>query len=257
MAWRTRFELAVACAVIGALSSSVAVPAQKVVVDATPSHVVNAFSSIRALGAGVDRLRAGEGAPEIDRPSITKEEVESNTDQLLSGPILKAILGAGWQPVTYRQNTELQIEAWHWNAHGVWSNPQRQDGYFTGSAEPVEAIRHSWSYPLPHRGNTQGDGNGWSRLTDGDLKSYWKSNPYLTSSFTSEDDALHPQWILIDLGKKVNIDAIRIAWANPYAQDYAIQFWTGELSPSIKGRLRARGKPSRRVPLLAWAELQP
>ena len=235
MAWRTRFELAVVCAAIGVLSSSIAVLAQKVVVDATPSHAVNAFSPVRALGAGVDRLRAGEGAPEMDRHSITKEEVESNTDQLLSGPILKAILGAGWQPVTYRQNTELQIEAWHWNAQGVWSNPQRQDGYFTGSAEPVETIHHSWSYPLPHRGNTQGDGDGWSRLTDGDLKSYWKSNPYLTSSFTGEDDAMHPQWILIDLGKKVEIDAIRIAWANPYAQDYAVQFWTGELEPFYQG----------------------
>jgi hypothetical protein len=190
------------------------------------------------LGAGVDRLRAGEGAPEMERNSITKEEVERNTDQLLSGPILKAILAAGWQSVTYRQNTELQIEAWHWNPRGTWSNPQKQDGYFTGSAEPAEAIHHSWAYPLPHRGDTQGDGDGWSRLTDGDLKSYWKSNPYLTSAFTGENDALHPQWILIDLRKKTQIDTIRIAWANPYAQDYAVQFWTGELEPFYEGTTR-------------------
>ena len=235
MVWRTSFEFVVICTAIGALSPSPAVVAQKIVVDATPSHIVNAFSPIRALGAGVDRLRAGEGAPEMDRERITKEEVERNTDTLLSGPILKEILGAGWQPVTYRQNTELQIEAWHWNPHGVWSNPQKQDGYFTGSAEPTETIHHSWSYPLPHRGNTQGDGDGWSRLTDGDPYSYWKSNPYLTSSFTGEDDALHPQWILIDLGKKMDIDAIRIAWANPYAEDYAVQFWTGELEPFYQG----------------------
>ena len=171
----------------------------------------------------------------MDRHSITKEEVETNTDKLLSGSILKAILGAGWQPVTYRQNTELQIEAWHWNPHGTWSDPQRQDGYFTGSAEPAEAIQHSWAYPLPHRGDAEGDGDGWSRLTDGDLKSYWKSNPYLTSAFTGENDALHPQWILIDLGKKAQIDTIRIAWANPYAQDYEVQFWTGELEPFYEG----------------------
>src|SRR6478672_1519894 len=133
MVWRTSFEFVVICTAIGALSPSPAVVAQKIVVDATPSHIVNAFSPIRALGAGVDRLRAGEGAPEMDRERITKEEVERNTDTLLSGPILKEILGAGWQPVTYRQNTELQIEAWHWNPHGVWSNPQKQDGYFTGS----------------------------------------------------------------------------------------------------------------------------
>jgi F5/8 type C domain len=235
MVWRTSFEFVVICAAIGALSPSPAVLAQKIVVDATPSHIVNAFSPIRALGAGVDRLRAGEGAPEMDRERITKEEVERNTDTLLSGPILKEILGAGWQPVTYRQNTELQIEAWHWNPHGTWSNPPKQEGYFIGSAEPTETIHHSWSYPLPHRGNTQGDGDGWSRLTDGDPKSYWKSNPYLTNSFTGEDDALHPQWILIDLGKKMDIDAIRIAWANPYAEDYAVQFWTGELEPFYQG----------------------
>jgi hypothetical protein len=169
---------------------------QEITIDATPSHVVNSFSPVRALGAGVDRLRAGEGAPEMDRREITKEEVEKNTDQLLSGPILAAILAAGWQPVTYRQNTELQMEAWHWNPKGTWSNSSQEDGYFTGSGEPVEAIHHSWAYPLPRRGDTLGDGDGWSRLTDGDLKSFWKSNPYLTSAFTGEDDTLHPQWVL-------------------------------------------------------------
>jgi hypothetical protein len=238
MAWGTRSGLAGICVAIGALFPSATVSAQKVVVDATPSHVVNSFSPIRSLGAGVDRLRAGEGAPEMERSNITKEEVETNTDQLLSGPVLKSILGAGWQPVTYRQNTELQIEAWHWNPHGTWSDPEKEAGYFTGSAEPDGSIRHSWAYPLPNRGDTLGDGDGWSRLTDGDLKSYWKSNPYLTSSFTGEDDALHPQWILIDLGRKVEIDAIRIAWANPYAQDYAVQFWTGDLEPFYQGTTR-------------------
>ncbi len=100
----------------------------------------------------------------------------------MSGPVLKAILGAGWQPVTYRQNTELQIEAWHWNPQGTWSNQQKQEGYFTGSAELGEMIHHSWAYPLPHRGDTEGDGDGWSRLTDGNLNSYWKSDPYLTQA---------------------------------------------------------------------------
>src|SRR6516164_10617461 len=112
------------------------VESQQIVVDASPSHVANAFSPVRALGAGVDRLRAGEGAPEMDRRDITKEEVERNTDQLLSRPVLAAILTAGWQPVTYRQNTELQMEAWHWNPNGTWSNPSKKEGYFTGGAEP-------------------------------------------------------------------------------------------------------------------------
>jgi len=209
--------------------------AQSIVVDATPSHVLNTFSPPRALGGAIDRLRSGEGAPGREETRPTKEAVDRNTDALLSDPVLKEILGAGWQTVTYRQNTELMVEAWHWNAAGQWSNAEKKEGYFTGEAQPGEMIRHSYAYPLPHRGFSRGDGNGWSRLTDGDLNSYWKSNPYLTKAFTGEDDALHPQWVMIDLGARVDVNAIRITWANPYARKYAVQFWTGALEPFYDG----------------------
>jgi hypothetical protein len=200
--------------------------AQNIVVDAAPSHGVNSFSPFRALGGAIDRLRGGD----------TREENEKHTERLLTDPVLKELLGAGWQTVTYRQNTELMIEAWHWNPRGTWSNAARQEGYFTGSAEPTrEKILHSWAYPLPHRGATLGDGNGWSRLTDGDPKSYWKSNPYLTKTYTGESDSLHPQWVMIDLGAKVDVNAIKIAWANPFATRYNVQFWTGELEPFYDG----------------------
>jgi len=212
--------------------------AQTVVVDASPSHVANSFSPLRALGGAIDRLRAGTGAPSADSRRPTREEIEKNTDRLLSDPALAEILGAGWQTVSYRQNTELMVEAWHWNARGTWSNPGDKEGYFTGSAEPTDPIRHSWAYPLPHRGFSRGDGNGWSRLTDGDPKSYWKSNPYLTRPFTGEDDGLHPQWVIVDLGGKVDVNAIRIAWAEPHARRYAVQFWTGELEPFYDGTTR-------------------
>ena len=198
--------------------------AQEIVVDTT--RVVNSFSPPRTLGGAIDRLRGGP----------TREDNERNTERLLTDPVLQEMLGAGWGTVTYRQNTELMIEAWHWNPRGTWSNAAKQEGYFTGSAEPAsERIRHSWAYPLPHRGATLGDGNGWSRLTDGDLKSYWKSNPYLTKMYTGDDDSLHPQWVMIDLGEKVDVNAIRIAWADPYARRYYIQFWTGEQQPFYNG----------------------
>jgi hypothetical protein len=69
---------------------------------------------------------------------------------------------------------------------------------------------------------------GYSRLTDGDLNSYWKSNPYLTQPYTGEDDSLHPQWVFVDLAAPRPLNAMRIAWADPYARQYVIQYWTGE-----------------------------
>jgi hypothetical protein len=190
------------------------------------SRAVNSFSPLRALGGAIDRQRGG----------TTQEEIEKHTEWVLTDAVLQDLLGAGWGTVSYRQNTELQIEAWHWNPRGTWSNPAKKEGYFVGSAEPTSLkIEHSWAYPLPHRGATLGDGNGWSRMTDGDPKTYWKSNPYLTKAFTGEDDSSHPQWVMVDLGAKVDINAIQIAWANPYATRYYVQFWTGDVEPFYKG----------------------
>jgi hypothetical protein len=155
-------------------------------------------------------------------------------DKIYTPEILKESLSAGWGPITYRQNTELQGAAWHWNPHGTWSDSAHQSGYFVGSAEPSQFIRHSAGYPLPHRGNTEGDGHSgskYSRMTDGDPATYWKSNPYLTSQFTGEDDSLHPQWVMLDLGAAEKIDTLRIEWGSPYARNYLVQYWSGEKDP--------------------------
>jgi hypothetical protein len=185
---------------------------QTIGVDATLGHATHSFVPTQALGAAIDRLPYNA------------------TDKLFVEPVLKQVLSAGWQMVSYRQNTELHVEAWHWNPQGTWSDSAGK-GYFTGSAMPTEIIRHSFGYPLPHRGVTRNDGTetrGYSRLTDGDLNSYWKSNPYLSQAFTGEDDSLHPQWVILDLASKQAINAIRVAWAEPYARRYLVQYWTGE-----------------------------
>lgn len=184
--------------------------AQTVQVDIT--HPTNHFIPNQTLGAGVDRISA---------EAIDKD---------LTPTVLDKVFTAGWQPVTYRQNTELAVEAWHWNPNGTWSDPSGK-GYFVGSATPGEPLRYSYGYSLPHRGFTRNDGTGnagFSRLTDGDTSTYWKSNPYLTERFTGESDALHPQWIVIDLSQVQLIDTLRINWQGPYATHYAIQYWTGD-----------------------------
>jgi hypothetical protein len=157
-------------------------------------------------------------------------------EKVFSPETIRQSLSAGWGPITYRQNTELSIGAWHWNPSGSWSDREHKSGYFTGSAEPSGEIRMSYGYPLPHRGNTRngGSSHGYSRLTDGDASSYWKSNPYLTSKFTAESDALHPQWMVIDFGAAQAIDAIRISWTEPYATRFLVQYWSGGDDPMSK-----------------------
>ncbi len=188
-----------------------AAPAQTIRVDVVRDHAVQSFVPTAALGAGIDRISTAA------------------TDKLFDRTVLERVLEAGWQTVSYRQNTELHVEAWHWNPAGTWSDPAGK-GYFTGSAEPAAPVRHSFGYFLPHRGFTRNDGteSGYSRLTDGDLASYWKSNPYLTRRFTGEDDGLHPQWVTLDLAAPHPVGALRIAWADPYARRYRVQYWTGE-----------------------------
>ncbi len=202
---------AMLCAVLVLLTAPAM--AQVIHVDAAPEHVTNTIRPTEALGAGVDRLPYGAA------------------DKLFNAETIRRVLAAGWQSITYRQNTELHAEAWHWNPHGKWSEAGGR-GYFVGEATvQKEKIIHSYGYPLPRRGVTRDDGTdtiGYSRLTDGNEATFWKSNPYLTQSFTGEDDAAHPQWIILDLASKQALQAIRIHWAQPYAKQYVVQFWTGE-----------------------------
>ncbi len=194
------------------LYASLVLNASGQTISVDTSRPTNHFVPNQALGAGVDRIAADAIDKDLQQPNLEKAQE------------------SGWQPVTYRQNTELAVEAWHWNPQGTWSDPSGK-GYFTGSSTPTEMLRYSYGYPLPRRGFTRNDGTdtvGFSRLDDGDLNTFWKSNPYLTEHFTGESDALHPQWITLDLAQVQQVDAIRIAWAEPYAKKYLVQYWTGE-----------------------------
>jgi hypothetical protein len=175
-------------------------------VDATPGHAINSFDPDSALGSSIDVL-SHQGIDKVYTPHIIQES-----------------LSAGWGPISYRNNSELRMAAWHWTENGTWSDPAHKSGYFTGSSELKEPIRYILSYALPHRGfSTSGD-----RPLMGPNLTYWKSNPYLTSKFTGENDSLHPQWVIADLKSEKPVNAIRIAWASPYATTYQVEYWIGK-----------------------------
>jgi len=198
----------VACAVIGAVLPCAA---QTIRVDMSPAKAL-AFDPDKAMGTSMDILMA------------------KDMDAVFSEPVMKAGLSAGWGPITYRQNTELTYDAWHWNPKGKWSDEEHKSGYFVGDAEPTEFVRASYGYGLTHRGTTRSDSgqDEYSRMTDGDPKTYWKSNPYLTSKFTHEPDSANSQWVVMDFALPQEIDAIQIAWADPYATKYEVEYWAGK-----------------------------
>jgi hypothetical protein len=175
-------------------------------VDTSPQHVLNSFDPDRALGSSIDVLS------------------RSGIDKVFSPHILQESLSAGWGPITYRNNTELRMAAWHWTENGTWSDAEHKSGYFTGSTELQQPTRYILAYALPHRGfSTSGD-----RPAQGPNLTYWKSNPYLTSKFTKESDKLHPQWVIVDLRTPRPVNAVRIAWESPFAKVYQVEYWVGK-----------------------------
>src|SRR5579864_5248263 len=82
------------------------------------------FDPDQALGSSMDIL-SHDVVKEIYTPEMVKQ-----------------CLAAGWGPITYRQNTELSIGAWHWNPNGTWSDRANKRGYFTGSSDFQQPIRN-------------------------------------------------------------------------------------------------------------------
>ena len=199
------FLLTAFAAAASAQSATIAPGVATVRVDATPGHAINTFDPDSALGSSIDVLS------------------RTDINRVYTPHIIQEALSAGWGPITYRNNTELRMAAWHWTENGTWSDAAHRSGYFTGSPELKEPIRYILAYALPHRGfATSGD-----RPLAGPNLTYWKSNPYLTSKFTGESDTLHPQWVVVDLQAEKPVSAVRIDWASPYATTYRVEYWVG------------------------------
>ena len=174
----------------------------------SPGNPVNTFIPYKTLGAAID------GHPQGDNEKIFTNEN------------IAAMHTVGLKPITYRLRTELEVETWHWNPQGTWSDSKNQQGYWTSNDHSEKDIRLSNGYRLPRRGNThdQANDDDFSRIDDGNDQTFWKSNPYLDTHYTEESNSLHPQWVIVDFGKLKEVNAIRINWANPYAPSYKVDY---------------------------------
>lgn len=175
----------------------------------TKGGPLNVIRPDRALGGAIDGLPAGQVETLFTRHNVA------------------AIRKAGLGPISYSLRTDLAVDAWHWGEEGSWSDPTNHQGYWTSSDNPRKPVMTGWGYKLPRRGDSvdQADDNGYSRIDDGDPRTFWKSNPYLDARLSHAAD--RPQWVVVDFGAKRPISAARIVWAEPYATHYRVQYWTG------------------------------
>lgn len=194
----------------------------KVTIDLTAGPL-RSFVPAETFGAGIDGHEAG------------------TTRHLLRSANLERMKGVGFGPMSYRLRTELAVQAWHWNPVGHFSRADGKSGYWTSDATPGQPIEVSYGYRLPRRGASvdQANDDGYSRLIDGDPESFWKSNPYLDRHFTQEDNARHPQWVVVDLGEAAPINAVRIHWGEPHASAWHAEYCADLQADSIENRICA------------------
>lgn len=174
----------------------------------TPSHPANTFIPSKNIGGDLDGHLKGD------------------INRMLTSEHIREMQTVGLKPVSYRLRTELAGEVWHWNPKGTWSEKNKQQGYWISDSVSKEPIEISNGYRLPRRGNTfdQANNDGYSRIDDGDSTTFWKSNPYLDKYFTKETNELHPQWVIVDLGKRYDVNALRIKWGYPYAVSFTADY---------------------------------
>lgn len=216
---RRTLALAVAAALASGPAGAQPLPAPLRITLDLAAGPRSAFRPDLALGAGIDGAQQGD------------------IDRLFTPHNIAAMRRLDLRSLTYRLRTELGIEAWHWTEEGRWSDAAHAQGYWTSSDHPRRPVELSWGYELPRRGDTQDNANntGYSRLTDGDLSTFWKSNPYLDPRYTHERTA-RPQWLVVQLEAPTPIEAVQIAWGEPYARAYEVQYWTGQDDYDEAGR---------------------
>jgi hypothetical protein len=197
------------CLGLGGCDAHSAPPGERVIIDLADGPA-SSFVPDDAFGAVIDGLS------------------HDRVDQVYTPGNIQALQRAGLRPTAYTLRTELAIEAWHWSQDGTWSDPAHRQGYWTGSEHPSHAVLTGWGYKLPRRGDTtdQANDDGYSRIDDGNRGTFWKSNPYLDSTYTHRPS--RDQWVIVSFPAATQISAIQLFWAQPFARRFEVQYWNGD-----------------------------
>ncbi len=231
----------------GGASAAQAGAGHSLVVNLAGGRDLNPY---KALGTSIDSFDAVQGMTHLVKNGITDTAGDIpgtrpapgfdsdlfTTEQAMSPNNIQHLETSGLKPLSYRLVTELRLEDWHWSPTGTWSQGN-QNGYWTSTATTKSApITESYGYDIAHGGDSlPGGENAYiSRLDDGNTTSFWKSDPYLDTHYTHDPNTDHQQWAIVDLGKYVPINTIRIQWANPYAVSYQLQMWDAD--PGVTDR---------------------
>jgi F5/8 type C domain len=191
-----------------------------------PQRILAIFRPVEVFGVAVD------GGTAAETGALFYPE---------NGPAIRA---AHFKSVSYRLRTELAGQVWHWSSYGRWSDQEHHQGYWTGDSARDDNHELSFGYRLPRRGNSRDEANddGFSRIDDGDVATFWKSNPYLDPKL--DGIGVERQWVIVDLGRERRIDTAQIHWAEPYASEFRLQRWVGsdqydgnwrDLTPALSG----------------------
>jgi hypothetical protein len=105
---------------------------------------------------------------------------------------------------------------YHWNGSGSYD----ANNYWVPSGTTYTP---GYQACQTYRGTTSASYGYPSNIDDGSAATTWMSNV--------DTDLPNHQWVYIDLGTGMAVNAVSILWGNPYATSFVVQYYNGGVTP--------------------------